>query len=174
MVFALGPVLSIVPRSQLASTGSQQEYLLFGLPYFAATLLFIAAYAGARAAPRTVSSVLFNSPIYLLALARVVSGYRPRSSGTTEKAFQPKVSLLVLPQIMLAAVLVFSIVFYAFDTRADRPVFALAWAGILLVALAGPLSSVSERRAAVERWQTPISGTIILAITILSAWTFAH
>ncbi|KLL10155.1 MULTISPECIES: glycosyltransferase [Protofrankia] len=174
VVFALGPVLSIVFRSQLASTGSQRAYLLFGLPYFASTLFFIAAYAGTRAAPRTVSSVLFNSPIYLLALARVASGYRPRSSGTTEKAFQPKVSLLMLPQVLLAAVLVFSVVFYAFDTRADRPVEALAWAGILLVTLAGPLSSVSERRAAVERWQAPIRGAIILAVAFLSAWTFAH
>ncbi|WP_241255408.1 glycosyltransferase, partial [Candidatus Protofrankia californiensis] len=174
MIFAMGPVLSIVFRSQLSSAASQQSYLLFGLPYLASTLLFIAAYAGMRSTPRTVGSVLFNSPIYLLALARVASGYRPRSSGTTEKAFQPRMSLLVLPQILLVVVLVFSIVFYAFDTRAERPVFALVWAGILLVTMAGPLSAVSERRAVVERWQVPIRGTILLAVALLSAWTFAH
>ncbi len=174
MIFSMGPVLSIVFRSQLSSTASQQSYLLFGLPYLASTMLFIAAYAGMRSTPRTVGSVLFNSPIYLLALARVASGYRPRSSGTTEKAFQPRMSLLVLPQILLVVTLVFSIVFYAFDTRADRPVFALVWAGVLLVTMAGPLSAVSERRAVVERWQAPMRGTIAIAVALLSAWTFAH
>ncbi|SBW18367.1 family 2 glycosyl transferase [Candidatus Protofrankia californiensis] len=174
MIFAVGPVLSIVFRSQLSSTASQQAYPLVGLPYLASTLLFIAAYAGTRSTARTVGSALFNSPIYLLAFARVASGYRPRSSGATEKAFQPRMSLLVLPQILLAFVLVLSVVFYAFDTRADRPVFALAWAGIMIVTIVGPLSAISERRAVVERWQAPMRATIVLAVALLSAWTFAH
>jgi cellulose synthase (UDP-forming) len=174
MIFLVGPALSIIFRTQLASGTSGRAYLLFGVPYLLSSLLFIAAHAGGRSAARTVASSLFIAPLYLIAFVWVAFGYRPNASGTTEKAFQPKLSVLVLPQIVFALTLVTSIVIYACDRRVDRPVFALVWAGIMLMMMAGPLSAISERRAAVERWQLPIRGTIIFAVALLSALTFTN
>ncbi len=172
MIFLVGPPLAIIFRTRISSGASAQAYLLYAVPYLVSSLLFVVAYAGPRGAARTVGSALFNAPLYAIAFTRIALGYRPRSSGTTQKVFQPRMSALVLPQIVFALTLVASIVFYAFDTRADRPVLALGWAGVLLVTMAGPLSAVSERRAAVERWQVPIRGTIVLAVGLLSALTF--
>ncbi|WP_239309175.1 MULTISPECIES: glycosyltransferase [unclassified Frankia] len=174
MVFLVGPPMSVIFRMRLVSGAAEEAYLFFGLPYLLSSMLFIVAYAGGRPAARTVASSLFIAPLYLIAFLWVAFGYRPRSSGTTEKVFQPTMSVLVLPQITFALTLVASIIIYAFDTRPGRPVFALVWAGIMLMMLAGPLSAVSERRAAVERWQVPIRGTIILAVALLSALTFAN
>ncbi|WP_322766689.1 glycosyltransferase [Frankia sp. Cr1] len=173
MIFLVGPPLAIILRTQVSSGATEQHYLLFGVPYLLGSTLFIVAYAGRGCATRTVASSLFIAPLYLIAFVWVAFGYRPRSSGTTEKAFQPKMSVLVLPQVAFAVTLVASIVIYAFDTRANRPLFALVWAGIMLMMVAGPLSAVSDRRAVVERWQLPIRGTIILAVALLSALTFA-
>uniref|UniRef100_UPI001040E4F7 glycosyltransferase family 2 protein n=1 Tax=Frankia sp. Cppng1_Ct_nod TaxID=2897162 RepID=UPI001040E4F7 len=99
-VFIVGPPLAIIFRTPFSSE-TPEAHLLFVGPYLASSLLFMVACGGAGSAIRTAAMTLFNAPLYLTAFFRVVLWHRPRASAT-EKAFQPRMSVLLLPQIVFA------------------------------------------------------------------------
>jgi cellulose synthase (UDP-forming) len=160
MVFLLGPALSILFGVQFAADVTMASYLLLATPYLVGSLLFVVAYAGGlAAAQRTVGSVLFNAPIYLIAFVRVVRGPRP-DSGATAKVALPRMSTMLLPQAGFVVVLLAAIGWYAADPHATQ-FMAVIWAGVLLSMIASPMSALTERRRLVEAAQWPIRILII-------------
>uniref|UniRef100_UPI00047742CD glycosyltransferase n=1 Tax=Parafrankia elaeagni TaxID=222534 RepID=UPI00047742CD len=163
MMFLLGPPMSALGGLEIASGVSLTGYVLHALPYLLSSMLLVAAYAGLRGAQRTIASTLFNAPLYALAFIRVMLSGRPES-GATAKAALPRMSILLLPQVLFAAGLAATILAIGLDP-ATADLSALVWAGILLAMIAGPLSALSERRAVVERAQVPIRA--VIAVTVL-------
>ncbi|MCK9932648.1 glycosyltransferase [Frankia sp. Mgl5] len=159
MMFLLGPPLSVLAGVQIAAGVSLTAYVLHALPYLVGSLLFIVAYTGPRGAQRTVASTLFNAPLYALSFVRVVLSGRP-DSGATAKTALPRMSLLLLPQVLFAASLVVTILVVGLDPDV-ADLSALVWAGVLLSMVAGPLSALSERQDRVERAQLPIRAVIL-------------
>jgi cellulose synthase (UDP-forming) len=169
MVFLLGPPLSVLAGVRIVAGVSLTAYVLHSLPYLIGSLLFIVAYTGPRGAQRTVASTLFNAPLYALSFVRVVLSGRPES-GATAKAALPRMSVLLLPQVLFAAALVTTIGVVGLNPDV-ADLSALVWAGVLLSMVAGPLSALSERRDVVERAQLPIRAVIIVAVLAFSVTT---
>ncbi len=166
MLFLVGPPLSVLAGVQFASGVSLTAYVLHALPYLLGSFLFVAAYIGPGGAQRTVASTLFNAPLYALAFLRVMLAGQPEA-GVTAKAALPRMSVLLLPQWLFAAVLMATFAGFALDPdMADLS--ALVWAGVLLSMVAGPLSALSEQREAVERAQVPIRVTIAAVVLVLA------
>lgn len=169
MVFLVGPPLSVLAGVRIAAGVSLTAYVLHSLPYLLASLLFVVAYIGPRGAQRTVASTLFNAPLYALSFVRVLLSGRPES-GATAKAALPRMSVLLLPQVLFVAALVTTIGVVGFNPDV-ADLSALVWAGVLLSMVAGPLSALSERREAVERAQLPIRAVIAVAVLGVSVTT---
>ncbi|WP_241830053.1 glycosyltransferase [Parafrankia colletiae] len=163
MMFLLGPPMSALAGMEIASGVSLTAYVLYALPYLLSSMLLVAAYAGLRGAQRTIASTLFNAPLYALSFVRVVLSGRPES-GATAKAALPRMSILLLPQVLFAAGLAATILVVGLNPDV-ADLSALVWAGMLLAMVAGPLSALSERRAVVERVQVPIRA--VIAVTVL-------
>nr|MDT0663960.1 hypothetical protein [Micromonospora sp. DSM 115978] len=154
IVFVLGPAVTVLFGASITGNTSLTAYVLIALPYLAGSGLFVVAQTGPAAAPRTVSSALFNAPLYLVAFFRVVGGGRP-DLGVTEKTRLPRLSWILLPQLGLVVVLVAAIIGYAFDPDVAK-FTAVIWASALLSMIAVPMSALTERREVVEALQWPI------------------
>ena len=154
IVFVLGPALTVLVGARITGNSSLTSYVLLALPYLAGSGLFVVAQTGPAGASRTVSSALFNAPLYLIAFFRVVGGGRP-DLGVTEKTRQQRMSTMLLPQVGLVVVLAAAIGAYALDPNAAQ-FTAVIWAAALLSMIAAPMSALTERRSVVEAVQWPI------------------
>ncbi|MGF7237258.1 MAG: glycosyltransferase [Frankia sp.] len=169
MVFLVGPPLSVLAGTRIVAGVSLTAYVLHSVPYLLGSLLFVVAYTGPRGAQRTVASTLFNAPLYALSFVRVVLSGRPES-GATAKTALPRMSVLLLPQLLFVAALVTTILVVGFNPNVAN-LSALVWAGVLLSMVAGPLSALSERREVVERAQLPIRAVILVVVLGFSVTT---
>jgi cellulose synthase (UDP-forming) len=167
LLFLISPALYLLWRVPLVHVTSTRSYLVHSVPYFGALFGLMFLYGGIRGGLRSMQSVLWMAPVYLVALVRAATGIR-FTSGVSEKGRRHRLSPLVLPQKALMLLLAASIA-VAVHRRADGDAVAGLWAAWMVFSLGAFVTAVSARPALSRAIRVPIRAVAVGAVAALLA-----
>lgn len=143
LMFFIAPALVLVWDVPLIRSESAWAYVGYASPYFFLQFLYLVLTGGLRGGLRSVQKGIYLAPTYLLATLRALTGIN-FSSPVTEKRQQKTISWILVPQLLLFVLLIYSIT-QALLHPSWAGAVAAVWAAWIASALAIPLSTVGVR-----------------------------
>lgn len=164
LFFLVSPALWLLWQVPVMRPSSTESYLAHSLPLAAATLALICTWGG-RLGIRAIEQQLYLAPVYALGVARAASGIRFRS-GVTQKLRQSGISLLTLPQLVIAGLLVAAIA-DAFLHPAEGQAVAVAWAAFMAYSLTTFVTTVSGRPRIDRALRVAVRTAVVLVAALV-------
>jgi len=162
--FWIAPLIYLLLQTPaLRGSDADGVYPLFAVPYYAAVFGWLSTFIGLRTAVRTAAQRTFLAPVFILAAFKAAV-HRPAST-VTEKAVQPRFSLLLMPMILITGLTAAALAYTA-HVADKRMTVAMAAAAVTTIVMTGILTAVTPNTHTRRTLRTASVGLTILAVAI--------